>query len=51
MFYADYVITITVIIIIVHGNVPWLAECLNSLFPHLPVLRYPLLDGTFLVVV
>ena len=29
----------------------WLGECLSMLFPHMPVLRYYLPDGTVLLLV
>ena len=32
-------------------SVPWLGEGLSMLLPHLPVLRYPLPDGTLPIAV
>ena len=32
-------------------SVPWLGEGLSMLLPHLPILRYPLPDGTLPVVI
>ena len=33
-----------------HHSVPWLGEGFNMLLTYLPILRYPLLDGTLPVV-